>query len=59
MEENKIICRVFWVQTPTALVMRKQINPEEFNSVAYMESEYQDGGREINEIKKGSFWGRK
>ena len=53
-EEQEIekIWEVFWVATPTALVMKNTITPEEYNSVAYTECEYRNGNRGINLINE-------
>ncbi len=50
--EKEKLWEIFWVQTPTALVRRSTITPEELSSVVYTECEYRDESRGIKIFQK-------
>lgn len=50
--EREIINRWFWVRTPTALISKQNISPEDYQNIESIEGEYSDGSRFISEINK-------
>ena len=57
--EKKIISQSFWIRTPTALVLKKTITPEEYLYIESIEQIYEDGSRGIIETDKGRIINKK
>jgi len=48
--EKRIVGQFFWVRTPTALVSKNSITPEDYNNVESIEGEFSDGSRFSTEV---------
>ena len=57
---EKIIAQIFWVRTPTGLLAKSSITPDEYCNVVSIEGEYQNGERfvSVNDFDKPKITGK-